>query len=258
MSLLRTAFLRATARTIPLVVALVAAVPRPAVAQFGTNLIVNPDAEAGANATCTTAGTVSGWAATGGHRVVAYGTGDYPATTSPGPEQRGCGFFAGGASNALSTLTQSVALHTFDGLAALIDAGRVGFTLAGYLGGFANQDDFVTLSASFRGAADEVLGAATLVGPNAAARGGETGLFAMSTLGVLPSQTRSVQIVLTAQRTAGNANDGYADNLAFTLAERVPTTTTPEPSALALLATGGLAVGGVAARRRRRASGLAA
>jgi hypothetical protein len=250
--------LRSSRRTIPLAIALLAALSRPAVAQLGTNLIVNPGAEVGAAANCATAGTTSGWVATGGHQVIAYGTGDYPSTTSPGPVARGCGFFAGGSASALSTLTQSIDLSGFGALTALIDAGRVDFALGGFLGGFDTQDDGVTLTATFRGGADQLLGDAVLVGPNAAARGGVTGLLEMRTVGALPSQTRTVAITLTARRVAGIANDGYADNLAFSLAERVPSTTTPEPSALALLASGALAIGGLATRRARGAAGRTA
>jgi hypothetical protein len=51
----------------------------------------------------------------------------------------------------------------------------------------------------------------------------------------------------------GAYNDGYADNLSFVLT-LAPATTVPEPGTWALLGSGLLAIGGVAARRNRATS----
>ena len=89
-----------------------AAVPAAsfAAAPFGSNLIVNGDAEADVG---TAAGdlipSVTGFTTTGQFTVVQYGPNDgFPTATDPGPANRGTNFFAGGPSAALSTGSQSI------------------------------------------------------------------------------------------------------------------------------------------------------
>src|SRR5436190_14999290 len=65
---------------------------------LGTNVIVNPGAEANVGATTRT-GVVhpSGWTFNHNATAVKYGSpGGFPTATSPGPSSRGNNFFAGG------------------------------------------------------------------------------------------------------------------------------------------------------------------
>jgi hypothetical protein len=56
------------------------------------------------------------------------------------------------------------------------------------------------------------------VGPvSAAERQLATGLLKKSKVGFIPKTTRTIRVTLGANRTAGNYNDGYADNLSLTL-----------------------------------------
>lgn len=221
----------------------------PAAAQFGSNLITNGNAEAGLGSPSgNDVVAVPGWTTTGNFTVVQYTAGGgFPGPTSPGPAVRGANFFAGGPDNAASSATQSLSFAGFAGLPGLVDGGGVGFTLSGYLGGFETQNDNATLTAEFLNAGATTIGSAAIGSVFAADRGGVTGLLSRSFAGVVPVGTRSVRFTLAMTRTDGAYNDGYADNLSFTLTSSV----VPEPSSYALVAAG-LAGVGAAARRRRR------
>src|SRR5271166_4449209 len=75
-----------------------------AVPLFGTNLIVNGNAEAGTgSASGNDIESVPGWSTVGNFTVVQYGAAGFPSSTSPGPANRGSNFFAGGPNNAGSS-----------------------------------------------------------------------------------------------------------------------------------------------------------
>ena len=192
----------------------------------GVNLIVNGDAEAGPIVT-TGSGTDApgGWQQTGGLRALAYGVSTWPTSQTPGPADRGLAFFAGGPSNAESSITQTIDVSD---RATAIDADRARFALCGWLGGFGSQDDAATLRAEFRDGSGQPLGAASLGPVLAADRGDVTRFVERSSDGLLPTGTRSVFIQLETIRTSGNSNDGYAENLAFMLDVAEPDTE-PEP-----------------------------
>ena len=82
---------------------------------FGTNLIVNGDAEAGTgSSTGDQVVPIPGWIATGGLTVAQYSavsvTGGLPSSGDPGPHDRGTNLFSGGPTNAYSYATQSINL----------------------------------------------------------------------------------------------------------------------------------------------------
>lgn len=204
----------------------------------GVNLIVNGDAEAGAGATDSSILVpVPGWAVSGGLTVVRYNEGGAPTADSPGPANRGLNLFIGGANTALSSATQTVKVGA---QASLIDAGKVTYTLSGYLGGFADQNDSASLIATFRGAAGASLGKAAIGPVTAVQRNNKTGLGQRSSSGTVPTGTRSIALVLTMIRTDGSDNDASADNLALVLhapegAAAAPQVPQP-PQGLALIA----------------------
>ena len=208
---------------------------------FGSNLIVNGNAEAGAaSGDGFSVVAIPGWTVTGNLTVVKYGTSDFPSAGGPGLANRGNNFFAGGPSNGSSSATQTIDVS---GGATTIDAGGVSFTLSGFIGGYLTQNDNAALTASFRGAGNNQLGTASLGPVLSADRGGATGLLSQLASGLLPVGTRSIVIVLATNRTAGTYNDGYADNLSLTL------NPVPEPGTLLLLGTG---LAGLAARLNRK------
>ena len=225
-------------------------------ASAGPNLIQNADAEAGP-------GSESGgelepvpfWTKVndGSFTVVQYNDSNGgPSLTSPGPAVRGTNYFSGGPENAESMATQLIDLSF---AAAAISAGNVGFTLSGWLGGYASQNDHALLSATwidFDGAAGSSV---TLDSVFADERDSTTGLIFHTLSGYVPSTARSVLITLDMIRTDGSYNDASADNLSFSLGDfTAPTPAVPEPGTWALLAGGLAAVVTLSRRRNARAA----
>jgi hypothetical protein len=199
-------------------------------APLGTNLIVNGDAEAGAGGTGGEPVGVPGWGITSNFTAVQWSAGGgFPLVTDPGPVNRGLNFFAGGISTPFSSASQIIDLS---GNNAAINAGALKFDLSGWLGGFSSQGDNATLTATFYDTNSLAL-SSTVLGPvSTADRASLTGLLLRETQGLVPVGTTSVEIMLGMTRLAGSFNDGYADNLSFSVAA------VPEPGTWAMLAAG--------------------
>ena len=102
-----------------------------AAGMYGTNLVVNGNAEAGPGAP-SNSGVMKppGWTTTGEFTAVKYGaSGGFPDMTSPGPSDRGANFFAGG-NVPVSTATQTISLAAG---AADIDKGTVTYVFSAWL-----------------------------------------------------------------------------------------------------------------------------
>ncbi|MEW5770153.1 MAG: PEP-CTERM sorting domain-containing protein [Pseudomonadota bacterium] len=207
-------------------------------AAYNSNLIVNGDAEAG----------VSGWTAldmdTPLFITVEYGD-NWVQPTEPGPADRGLLLFAGASGFNYSGGYQVLDLSAN---AADIATGKVGFQLSGWLGGWTTQSDNAILMASFQDAGGNELGFAQLGPVMPEDRGNATGLVYRMDGGFLPGATAQVEFKLDMERLNSYDNDGYADNLSFTMA-MAPV---PEPETYALMLAG-LGLVGVAARRSRAA-----
>ena len=167
-----------------------------------TDLIVNGDAEQGLTGWLTVAGTPV---------VLRYDTGQgYPGPGDPGPAQRGASFFGGGDAG-LSTLRQSVTLPR--------RASR--FEISAWLGGYASQQDGARLSVEFLDATGTPRGLVVLGPLTAEERSGRTGLFERSARGAVPPGSRTAVVTLQMTRSGGGtSNDGYADNISFTVGSR--------------------------------------
>lgn len=199
-----------------LVCAAVAAAAPVRATPLGANLIVNGDAEScvpGPSGYEVVA--IPGWTVLGNLTAVSWTTGGgFPVNSDPGPAVRGVAFFAGGPEEDLSEMTQAIDISD---LAAVIDAGSVTFRLAGYLGGYASQQDNARLTATFRDGAASTVGSATIGPVFIADRGGLTGMVLRAQEGAVPGGTRSVLLQLVCTRNEGSYDDGYADSLAFVL-----------------------------------------
>ena len=197
-------------------------------ATLGSNLIVNGNAESG----------VTGWTGFDGYSMfqsVDYGS-NWVLPSQPGPVDRGSKMFAGLGSQAAGY--QAVALGALAGQALHYD-------LTGYLGGWTNQGDNALLYASFLDTLGNEIGHAALGPVMPADRNNQTGLFLQTASGNLPGGTAAVMFTLSMERLSGGDNDGYADNLSFTVSS------VPEGSTLAYALAGMVLLSGVVARRRR-------
>jgi hypothetical protein len=186
-------------------------------AMLGQNLVFNGDAEFNRGFDSNSEQQyAAGWNAPGpgGITMINYlAGGGFPSPDDPGPPDRGDNFFSGGT-NAVSTMTQRIDVSN---LAADIDAGNLDFELSAWLGGYLSQNDTATVIARFLDGSNVQIGMAQLAAITAAQRGNATKLLFRDQLGDFPSSTRYVDIALTATRATGE-NDGYADNISFSLA----------------------------------------
>jgi hypothetical protein len=210
---------------------------------FGSNLIVNGDAEANVgNNDGSQIPVVTGWNPTGQFTVITYNNPNgFPINSDPGPAIRGNNFFGGGYA---STSTASQIITLSPGFTE-IDAGDVTFDLSAFLGGYLSDNDNAALSAVFRDASNTGLGTFTLGPVLATDRNNLTGLLERSTSGAVPIGTRNILLTLTMNRTDGSSNDGYADNLSLVLNNN--STAVPEPFTVI-----GSLIGGTAALRLRK------
>jgi hypothetical protein len=181
----------------------------------GPNLLQNGSADVTPVTGCTVPASISGWTTDGRAGLCSYNAGNgYPGPADPGPPNRGANFFWGGGS-AASSLSQVVSLTSN---AAQIDAGTQPFTFSGYLGGYAGDGDNVKATLTFLNQSGATVGTALVLGPvTPADRGGRTGMFLRSNTGNVPAGARSARVTLDFARTAGDSNDGYADDIVFSL-----------------------------------------
>lgn len=203
-------------------VALAAAAPAQA------NLIVNGGAESDVGSGPSYADIdVTGFAPeTGAFTAVRYGSGAFPSAATSTQLGGGANFLTGGAS-AVATGEQRIDVSS---LAATIDAGRGAYTLSGHLGGYASQADDARVAAQFLGAGDAVLSTAVIGPVTTAERANATTLLPRTSTGTAPTGTRAVRVVVTLTRVSGTSNDGYADNLSFTIAPSTAQTPVALPS----------------------------
>jgi hypothetical protein len=190
----------------------VAGLPLPPT-RYGTNLIFNGNAESisGTNNYTPNRG-IAWWFDIASTTLGVYGANvSFPAVASPGPTNRGVNFFLGGTTNGAILQRINISVIADD-----VDDWCVDYTLSGWFGGAAAQEDWAALTATFLNATGAVL-ATNIVGRvSAAERGGVTSLLLRSTNGTVPSGTRFVEFMLT-NRVVTGSNDGSADNLSFTL-----------------------------------------
>jgi hypothetical protein len=187
-----------------------------AFALAGKNLLVNGDAESGPGTDGTNApASVPGWQVSDGFNVIVYGSpNDLPTLNTPGPANRGKNFFYGGLSTEHSSASQIVDVSS---VAPVLSTGQIKYTLSGWIGGLAGQNDHVELTARFLAVDGSVLGTAQLPTVLDNDRHGETELLFKTATGLVPAGTVKIQIQMDMIRTDGADNDAYADNLSLVL-----------------------------------------
>lgn len=203
-----------------------------------TNLIKNGDAEAGLGGNSQVVVVPSWQDLTGNFTVIKYDIGGgYVASSDPGPADRGLNYFGGGANNLYSSAYQVTDI--------LQNAGNAAFYASGYFGGFGGQTDYSQLTIQFLDATSSVISTVTFGLTTPVERGGVTGLLFKEISGVTPIGTTQIGFLLQMQREQGSANDGYADNLFFSV------NPVPEANTYSMLLAG-LGLLGVISRRNKQ------
>ncbi|MGZ4398673.1 MAG: hypothetical protein ACXVZ1_09685 [Gaiellaceae bacterium] len=182
------------------------------------DLVENGGAEAQAAATTDAQiVTPSGWATTGTFTAAQYGTQGLPASAPAG----GSNLFTGGPGGSVSTATQAIDVASErEG----IDADARQATLSALLGGWQDQEDSARVRATFLDDSGHPL-SSFYIGPvTAEDRNDQSVLLRRSRRTAVPPGTRSIQLVITAERSSGVYNDGYADNVSLVLTARTPDT----------------------------------
>jgi hypothetical protein len=213
---------------------------------FGTNLIVDADAEASVGLR-DTASAVSGWTGTGTLTSTPYGTAGFPSVTSPGPINRGNNFFSGGT----SIVTFPFQFIDVSAIAGAIDAGTVRYNLSGFFGGNTDLGDDAGISMILYSQIGAETGRIQIGRYTREDRANITGLLEASSSAAVPFGTRriSVQLLMVG---AGLSNDAYADNLSLVLTDtNASATSVPEPSAIPGVLIGGALVVGAIKKRRK-------
>jgi hypothetical protein len=176
----------------------------------GRNLIANPGAEAGKGANGDYVVKVPDWQATGDFTAEQYASGEDLSPTSPGPGKRGKNYFYGGPYATQSTGSQVVKVGTSG-----ISSGKITYVLSAWLGGYADQGDYTTLTATFEGSSGMVLSRVTIGPVTAAQRHNTSELVERQRTGVVPAATARVKIELVMVKLVGGDDDGLADNLSL-------------------------------------------
>lgn len=205
---------------------------------YGSNLVVNGDAEAG----------TAGWTGYAGYNAlqsVDYGN-NWVLPTQPGPLERGSRMFAGFGQYAVGYQTLDFGLST---------TRATSYALTGWLGGWQDQGDNALFYVQFLDEFDNEIGSSVLGPVTPQDRNNETGLMYRETDGFVPTGTRKLSFWLSMERLVSGDNDGYADNLSFVL-QAPPAGDVPEPGMAALFALG-LGMLGGARRSKRKAAAVA-
>lgn len=189
----------------------------------GVNLISNPGADASVGfdqASTTVSNDLPGWVRSAFLAADSYqdSSGDLYQVTAI-PSDAGSNYFYGGVNVSDSSNPVATGFEDIDvsSAASLIDAGNLPYTLAGWLGGYADQDDNCVLTAQFQDWAGNVLGTGTIGPVLAADRNDTSELLQRSTAGNVPAGTRVIHVLMTMTREAGANNDGLADSLSLVL-----------------------------------------
>ncbi len=190
----------------------------PPTAALDTNLIFNGDAEHERGYTDYDGepdAWVAGWYDPDYLTVLQYDAPDgFPSSDDPGPTERGDNFFAGGGVAYSTDMSQLIDVEP---LALAIDSGAT-YTLTGWLGGYADQNDRASLTVSFMERDGTELGSDSIGSVWASDRGYATGLIQQQTTGTVPQGTRQVEVTLDCTWSWG-FNDGYADNLSLVISQ---------------------------------------
>jgi hypothetical protein len=168
------------------------------------NLVVNPGAEA-----------AGGWSFEGNFTTMPYSDDlGFPTPAQSASWAGGANFFAGGPETPAGAATQTVDVAV---AAREIDAGRVTLALSALIGGYEDQEDAATVTATSLDALGAPLAATSLASATVDDRRAQTTLLPRSATGPVPRGSRTIVVRLASTRAGGAFNDGYVDNVSLTL-----------------------------------------
>ncbi|CAF1160134.1 unnamed protein product, partial [Didymodactylos carnosus] len=182
---------------------------------YGTNVLINGDAEIGLCASNSSVQAPTSWKPDGLITQILYNNSDGDQTlTSPGPSDRGRCYFYGQRSSSTS-MSQTIDLLSYS---LAINNYTVTYNLSAWLGGYTNQNDSTIISLKFLDMCCSLLGTSTSIGPvTAVDRSYVTSLKYCSTTGVVLPNTRYINVRVVMTRYVGGYNDGDADNISLEL-----------------------------------------
>jgi len=198
-----------------------------AMVRTGVNLISNSGAEGNPGTATGTDRVITDWETSTANTVT---TSQLYNKSGFAPSFAGSGsnYFIGG--NLSGTIAETHTIRQKISVADLtegIDLGLARYNLSGFFGGFSNQNDTATLSATFLDSLGGSLGTIAIGNVTAAERQNVTRLLQRSTSGFIPMFTRDINLALTFTKDIGSAvSDGSADNLSLVI------TMIPEPSGM--------------------------
>lgn len=193
------------------VAALCCLMPAHAQAIFGTNLVVNGDAESSPGTTSSNPpASIPGWTISGSPNVILYTASDRMSNGTIGPANRGKNYFAG-SNTAQATLKQKIDVSA---AASAIDAGTVSYDASGYIGIISG--DVSSMIVTLQNASGGTLTTFTL-GPLTSDDVNSSGLYLRRKIGPVPAGTRSVTVEVDLTRSSGSNSDACADNISFIL-----------------------------------------
>jgi Subtilase family/Bacterial Ig domain len=183
-----------------------------------SNMIQNPGAELGfgESAAIPPVEVVPAFAPINGFTVVRYGSPNgFPSLDLAAQIAGESNFFTGGTAS-VSSATQVI--NVFDAASLIDSASGVSYELSGFLGGYADQNDYAEVSLLFLNENGIEVGSEKLKPVNATERQNQTVLLPQQATGNLPVGTRAIQLKITMTKVESDTrNDGYVDNLRFSL-----------------------------------------
>ncbi|MGM0557269.1 MAG: hypothetical protein ACQEVA_12875 [Myxococcota bacterium] len=183
--------------------------------EYGANAVANGDAEADPGTDGETT-SVSCWTRDDGcFTVMDYELG-YGGFQNVKPPNGGMNLFSGGsncdAGNGTSVGTQTIDA-SLEPILGDIQDGMVTYVFSADLGGWEDQGDAATVSATFLDASGAELAVSTLGPITSEDRNGETAFLERSDTGAVPTGTESIEIRFEGNKTGGSNNDAVADNI---------------------------------------------
>lgn len=186
---------------------------RPRPNPLGGNLLSNPGAEAGAASDDGSVVAVPNWKTFGGFTAVEYGSDGFPGTDEADHMKGGSNFLAGGGEADTSRAIQKIDVSKWSDL---IDRKRLRLKAKLWQAGYEDQADNGQLRVQFLNDKGKLVGTMRL----RKVAGTDFEFERVQGIKDVPAGTRSVRVLLIANRVTGSFADAYFDNIEVKLIRR--------------------------------------